>query len=46
MMLSARSPPPVKPAPLLGANNDDVLTNWLGLASDQVGNLRSDNIIG
>jgi len=40
------SPPPVKPAPLLGADNDDVLTGWLGLASDQVGGLRADNIIG
>ncbi len=40
------SPPPVKPAPLLGANNDDVLTTWLGFGADQVGHLRSDNIIG
>jgi crotonobetainyl-CoA:carnitine CoA-transferase CaiB-like acyl-CoA transferase len=40
------SPPPVKPAPLLGANNDDVLINWLGLGADQVGGLRSDSIIG
>ena len=40
------SPPPVKPAPLLGADNSDVLTNWLGLGDDQVGGLRSDNIIG
>ena len=28
------SPPPVKPAPLLGANNEDVLTHWLGLDRD------------
>jgi formyl-CoA transferase len=40
------SPPPVEPAPLLGANNDDVLINWLGLGADQVGGLRSDSIIG
>jgi crotonobetainyl-CoA:carnitine CoA-transferase CaiB-like acyl-CoA transferase len=40
------SPPPVRPAPLLGANNDDVLTGWLGLGSDQVGGLRADDIIG
>ena len=40
------SPPPVKPSPLLGANNEDVLTNWLGLGADQVGGLRTDNIIG
>ncbi len=25
------SPPPVKPSPLLGANNDDVLAGWLGM---------------
>ncbi len=40
------SPPPVKPAPLLGANNDDVLSGWLGLGADQVGGLRADSIIG
>jgi formyl-CoA transferase len=39
------SPPPVKPAPLLGANNDDVLTNWLGLSTDQVNGLHNDSII-
>jgi len=39
-------PPPVKPAPLLGANNNDVLTDWLGLGTDQLGGLRADNIIG
>jgi formyl-CoA transferase len=40
------SPPPVKPAPLLGANNDDVLTQWLGMPAKQIGLLRSDAIIG
>jgi crotonobetainyl-CoA:carnitine CoA-transferase CaiB-like acyl-CoA transferase len=40
------SPPPVKPAPLLGANNDDVLSTWLGLGMDKLGSLRSDNVIG
>ncbi|MDB5398494.1 MAG: formyl-CoA transferase [Rhodopila sp.] len=40
------SPPPVKPAPLLGANNSDVLTNWLGLSPDQVSSLHGDSIIG
>ena len=39
-------PPPAKPAPLLGANNDDVLATWLGMAADQVNALRSDKIIG
>ena len=28
------SPPPVKPAPLLGENTDDVLRHWLGLGDD------------
>jgi formyl-CoA transferase len=40
------SPPPVEPAPLLGANNQDVLTHWLGLPDTEVGELRSKGIIG
>ena len=44
------SPPPVKSAPLLGpllgANNDDVLTGWLGLSADQVSGLHVEHIIG
>jgi crotonobetainyl-CoA:carnitine CoA-transferase CaiB-like acyl-CoA transferase len=40
------SPPPVKPAPLLGENNDDVLSSWLGLDAGQVSGLRAENIIG
>ena len=39
-------PPPVKPAPLLGANNEDVLTSWLGLAASDVAALRSNGIVG
>jgi formyl-CoA transferase len=39
-------PPPVELAPLLAANNDEILTHWLGLGADQVGRLRADNIIG
>jgi crotonobetainyl-CoA:carnitine CoA-transferase CaiB-like acyl-CoA transferase len=39
-------PPAVKPAPLLGADNDDVLTNWLGMQANQVNTLRSGKIIG
>ena len=38
--------PPVKPSPLLGANNTDVLTNWLGLDADRLGALRDEKIIG
>jgi crotonobetainyl-CoA:carnitine CoA-transferase CaiB-like acyl-CoA transferase len=40
------SPPPVSPAPLLGANNSDILTNWLGLGADQVTSLHDESIIG
>jgi formyl-CoA transferase len=40
------SPPPVEPAPLLGANTDDVLTHWLGLGAGDVGTLRKAGVIG
>ncbi len=40
------NPPPVKPAPLLGANNEDVLNHWLGLGKDAVGELKTNGIIG
>ena len=40
------SPPPVQPAPLLGANNNDVLTNWLGLGAEQISGLHDESIIG
>lgn len=39
------SPPPVKPAPLLGANNDDVLRSWLGLSTAEVSDLHGQSII-
>ena len=39
-------PPEVKPAPLLGANNDDVLASWLGLAPAEIGGLRAGGTIG
>jgi crotonobetainyl-CoA:carnitine CoA-transferase CaiB-like acyl-CoA transferase len=39
-------PPPVQPAPLLGADTDAVLTHWLGLPAEAVSGLRSDKIIG
>ncbi|MDQ2803117.1 MAG: CoA transferase [Pseudomonadota bacterium] len=39
-------PPPVSPAPLLGADTDDVLTGWLGLGADDVGALRSAGVVG
>ena len=40
------SPPPVAPAPLLGANTDDVLTHWLDLQPDEVGKLRAAGVVG
>ena len=40
------NPPPVKPAPLLGEHTGDVLSHWLGLGEDAVGNLRTDGVVG
>jgi len=40
------NPPPVKPSPLLGANNEDVLTHWLGLDKSAIGGLKSNGVIG
>ncbi len=40
------NPPPVKPAPLLGANTEEVLNHWLGLDTNAVGNLKTNGIIG
>ena len=39
------SPPPVHPAPLLGAHNEEVLAEWLGLSTDAIGTLRADSVI-
>ncbi len=39
-------PPPVKPSPLLGQNNEDVLSEWLGLDRDAIGGLKSGGVIG
>jgi formyl-CoA transferase len=36
---------PVKPAPLLGEHNDEVLGNWLGLSAAEVAKLRQDKVI-
>jgi formyl-CoA transferase len=40
------NPPPVKPAPLLGENTEEVLTHWLGLDKDAVGGLKNNGVIG
>ncbi len=40
------SPPPVKPAPLLGEHTGDVLSHWLGLGEDAVNNLRGGGVVG
>jgi formyl-CoA transferase len=39
-------PPEVRPAPLLGANNDDVLAGWLRMDASAVGALRAGKVIG
>ena len=38
-------PPEVKPAPLLGANNVDVLASWLGKSAADVAALKAANVI-
>jgi formyl-CoA transferase len=40
------NPPPVRPSPLLGENNEEVLTGWLGLQGSDVSTLRKGGIIG
>src|SRR6201986_2226524 len=39
-------PPPVAPSPLLGQNNEQVLSDWLGLDRDTIGGLKSNGVIG
>jgi crotonobetainyl-CoA:carnitine CoA-transferase CaiB-like acyl-CoA transferase len=38
-------PPTLRPAPLLGQNNEDVLADWLGMDRDAVGALKRDGVI-
>jgi len=40
------SPPPVKPSPMLGEHNEEVLTEWLGLDGAAVGDLRGKGVVG
>jgi formyl-CoA transferase len=39
------APPVVKPAPMLGQHNDEVLGAWLGLSDDDVKGLRKEGVI-
>jgi crotonobetainyl-CoA:carnitine CoA-transferase CaiB-like acyl-CoA transferase len=39
-------PPTLRPAPLLGQNNADVLAGWLDMTGDDIGTLKTDGIIG
>jgi crotonobetainyl-CoA:carnitine CoA-transferase CaiB-like acyl-CoA transferase len=38
--------PTLRPAPLLGQNNEDVLASWLDLTRDDIGTLKTDGIVG
>src|SRR5439155_17995462 len=40
------SPPKVKPSPLLGQHSADVLSNWLGMSTQEIDALRQESIIG
>ncbi|MBN8926288.1 MAG: hypothetical protein BGO51_17345 [Rhodospirillales bacterium 69-11] len=40
------SPPPVAPAPLLGAHTADVLSHWLDLPEGEIGTLRQTGVVG
>jgi crotonobetainyl-CoA:carnitine CoA-transferase CaiB-like acyl-CoA transferase len=39
-------PTKVKPSPLLGQHNADVLSGWLGMSTGDIEGLRADGIIG
>ena len=40
------TPPELKPSPLLGQHNDEVLGGWLGMGAQEVEALRAEGIIG
>ena len=39
------TPPRVKPSPLLGEHNAEVLGGWLGMSAQEVEALRQDGIV-
>jgi len=39
------APPPVKPAPLLGEHTAEIFNDWLGLALEEVEELREQGIV-
>ena len=39
------APPRVKPSPLLGQHNADVLGTWLGIKDDEVAKLKSEGVL-
>jgi formyl-CoA transferase len=38
-------PPPVKPAPVLGGNNAEILSDWLGLSAAEIEALKREKVI-
>jgi formyl-CoA transferase len=39
-------PAKVKPSPLLGQHNAEVLTGWLGMSAAEIDGLKADGILG
>ena len=39
------APPPVKPSPLLGEHNADVLESWLGMSEGEIEGLAQEKVI-
>jgi len=39
------APPRVKPSPLLGQHNDEILGGWLGISAAEVEALRAEGIV-